>query len=124
MGAGLTCLLGEEGPGCALLVMLLEGAFPAWSQTTGNSSSTGEFVPAGLSSRDWKVYPNVWRTEGAGRSWKVLFLGLLENSAAGRNSVNNSSPLGFVQKWERSFQRSRGLFLDRCRTVGIFSGKG
>lgn len=46
MGAGLTCLLREEGPGCALLVMLLEGALPAWSQT----SSTGEFVPAGLSS--------------------------------------------------------------------------
>lgn len=59
IGAGLTCLLREEGPGCALLVMLLEGAFPAWSQTTGNSSSTGEFVPAGLPSRDWKVYHNV-----------------------------------------------------------------
>lgn len=48
------------------------------------------YLQVSLPWKDWKVCHNGWRVEGGCRSWRVLFLGLLENSAAGRNLVKDS----------------------------------
>lgn len=84
------------------------------------------YLQVSLPWKDWKVCHNSRRIEGGCRSWRVLFLGLLENSLLLEGIwLRIPDPFGFVQKWKGSFQRSRGLFWDRCcRTGGLFSGKG